>query len=302
MIVRYFNQTKPINLILLSLVLSIFIILSFYLNSNLIFSLENIGVLLILLLNYLLFNYISKNRLTAVDKDYHILFYVLLSSLFILNFNNIQILFAQMLLLFAINEIYKLNSKEINPKKSLFNIGVLIGVSACFFALSSLFLFIVFLAVIIFNHIQWRSFIIPIIGFLVPFILLFLLKDLFGISWLNNIQVEFGFSTPTLFNKFSLKIISGILLLLLTVALVKVSTNLNTELIFYKDYHILIIIQLLIAISMLFLTKENNSTSLSFLIYPISVIFANAIPFVKKKWLANILIFVLLALIVFIYL
>ena len=85
MIVSYFNNTKPINIAFLSIILSILIFLSFFLTENAIFSIQNFTKWLILLFSFILFNFIVKGKLVS-EKDFGILFYVLLSGIFFVSF------------------------------------------------------------------------------------------------------------------------------------------------------------------------------------------------------------------------
>ena len=86
--------------------------------------------------------------------------------------------------------------------------------------------------------------------------------------------------------------------MLIISSLVIISINLSTELVYYKKYHFLIIIQLLIAILILFFVPNKDGSEMIFVLFPISILLGNAIPLINKKWIGNLIIFLFILLIV----
>ena len=178
MIVGYFKNTKPINIVFLSLILSLLIFFSFFLTDTFIFSLENIGKFFLLLLSFFLFNKISKPQIISSETDYGILFYVIISSILYVSFYDIKIILANLLLLLALQQLFELESSEVNEKKKLFNFGFLLALTNFFFPLMILFYVLCIVAVFVFNKINWRNFLIPIVGFLSPIFCAFIFSNM----------------------------------------------------------------------------------------------------------------------------
>lgn len=298
MIVGYFKNTKPINIVFLSLILSLLIFFSFFLTDTFIFSLENIGKFFLLLLSFFLFNKISKPQIISSETDYGILFYVIISSILYVSFYDIKIILANLLLLLALQQLFELESSEVNEKKKLFNFGFLLALTNFFFPLMILFYVLCIVAVFVFNKINWRNFLIPIVGFLSPIFCAFIAEDLFGLTLIDNLFSSTLVSTPFLLSTSILQITSIILLLLVSLALIKISFNLSLELVHYKNHHVFIITQFIIALVIMILYNNKNGSELLFLVFPISILLANYISLIKKKWIANTLVYMLIVLMI----
>ncbi len=302
MIVKYFNHTKPINFVFLSILLSVFVLISLYLKHSLVFTSNNtIGVFL-LLASFFLFNFISKKWLTSSDKDFGILFYVLLSGLFYVPTENNSLLISNFLIYLALIQIFNLKNKEINVKKQLFNSGLLIGIASLFYPLSFLFLGVVLVSVFVFNHISWRSIIIPFIGFIVPFLFIYILKDLFGIVLFTKLYPLFTLSLPYLFQSTILSISSGVLLLLGLASMLLIISKINTDFVFYRGFNSIIISYLIISLFILLFDENKNGSELIFILLPLSILLANALSIVRSQWISNSLVFIIIGLIILNYL
>jgi len=302
MIVKYFNHTKPINFVFLSILLSIFVLISLYLKHSLVFTSNNtIGVFL-LLASFFLFNFISKKWLTSSDKDFGILFYVLLSGLFYVPTENNSLLISNFLIYLALIQIFNLKNKEINVKKQLFNSGLLIGIASLFYPLSFLFLGVVLVSVFVFNHISWRSIIIPFIGFIVPFLFIYFLKDLFGVVLFTKLYPLFTLSLPYLFQSTILSISSGVLLLLGLASMLLIISKINTDFVFYRGFNSIIISYLIISLFILLFDENKNGSELIFILLPLSILLANALSIVRSQWISNSLVFIIIGLIILNYL
>ncbi|HIE45137.1 MAG TPA: hypothetical protein EYP87_02960 [Flavobacteriaceae bacterium] len=298
MIVSYFNNTKPINIAFLSIILCVLIFLSFFLTENAIFSIQNFIKWLILLFSFILFNFIVKGKLVFSEKDFGILFYVLLSGVFFVSFLDLNKIIANFTLMFALNQLYNLGNKEVNKTKKLFNNGFLIGIATIFFPLTILFIILSFIAIFVFNKISLKTLLVPVIGFILPFFFVFVLKDLFDIVIIDSYNYNLDFSLPYIFSSSVLEITSVFIIILIISSLAIILINLSTELVYYKKYHFLIITQLLIAILILFFVPNKDGSEMIFILFPISVLLGNYIPLIKKKWMGNLIIFLFILLIV----
>ncbi len=301
MIVSYFNNTKPINLLFLSVILNILILISFFLQGNEIISVINVLKINFILLSFFLFKFVTKQKILSSEKDFGLFFYVLWSGLFYYSFDDLYKIIAHFLLLISLYQLYQISNKNVNEKEKLFNNGFFLGLASLFYPLSIFYILLSFIAIIIFNKLNWRTFLIPIIGFAIPIFLVLVIKDLFGIVLFENFYPEFLISKPFLLSSIILKISVLILIFLLFWALSRITISLNSDLLFYKDYHFLILTHLLISITILLLAPNKDGSEMIFLIYPISIILANFIPLLQKKWVANFILLLLIGLLILNY-
>jgi len=301
MIVTYFNNTKPINLLFLSIILNIIVLGSFYLHGEAIFSFINVSKINLILLSFFLFNFITKHKVLSNETDFGLFFYVLLSGYFFYSFNDLYKISAHFFLLISLYQLYVLRNKEVNEKEKLFNNGFFIGLASLFYPLSVFYILLSFTAILIFNKLNWRTIIIPLIGFIIPIFLVLVINNLFQIELFNNLYPEIAFTTPFLISNIVLEIIVVVLVFLLIWAISRITININSELIFLKDYYFLILIHLLISITIILTTPNKDGSEMIFLIFPISIIFANFIPLLQKKWLANLVLLTLIGLLILHY-
>lgn len=282
MLINYFKSTKPINFILLSF-LFVFIIWShLYLENKTLLSTNVIIKLLGLVVSFYLFVFVTKDTLRSSKNDFGILMYVLLTAFFISSID-LNKLGANILITIALYLLYRLKNKNIFVKESVFNIGILLGVSTILYPLSILFLLYSYVIILRFSYVNWRTIIIPIIGFLIPFLILFLFNDQFLLEIaLPNLPV-FSFNMP-----FLQPYLSIFLITLMFWALFSVFSQLNISLLYYKDYFFLMVVHLIIAISFLFLSPNKDGSEFLFLLYPLSSLLANFFTILKNKWLSNI--------------
>lgn len=286
MIVSYFTNTKPINIIFISVLLCFLILSSFYFENSVLLSLMQISKLIIIFFSFFLFIVITKDKLRSSKNDFGVLMYVLLSGIFIGIFQDIYMLISNLFIIITLQQLFKLKNKGVIAKQKVFNAGLLLGVATIFYPLSSLFIFYCYAAILIFNKLNWRLFIIPILGFAIPFLFLYFGRNFININLpFNSATVSLGY--PFLLNN-NILITSIVLVFLFLWALTSVFTHLNIKLLYYKDYHFLVIVQLIITISFLFLSPNKNGAEYIFLLFPLSIVFANFIPLINKKWLGNI--------------
>ena len=298
MIVSYFNNTKPINLLFLSIILNILILLSFFFQGNEIISIINVIKINFILLSFFLFKFITKNKILSSEKDFGLFFYVLISGLFYNSFTDLYKIIAHFLLLIALYQLYEISNKDINEKEKLFNSGFFLGLASLFYPLSIFYLILSLVAIVTFNKLNLRTFLIPIIGYAVPIFLVFVMKDLFGIVLFDLFYPDFSLAVPFLMSSTILLSTSITIIILLVLALLKISISLNSDLIFYKEFHFLMVLHLLISSVILFFSPNKDGSEMIFLIFPISIILANYISLIQKKWVANVILFLLIGLLI----
>ncbi len=189
MIANFFNKTKPINFLVLSILLTIIYIIGIQavvnFNISLHYMLKNIFLLFLLIISIFIINFILRKNVLTDDNSYAILFYILLFGIFPFSFLDGDILVSNFILLFSFRRIYSLRSM-LKPKEKIFDSAFWIGLASLFYVWSFLYLFLLFFAIFIFNKLNWKNFLIPFIGWITPvflfytYLLLFHFLKIFG--------------------------------------------------------------------------------------------------------------------------
>lgn len=301
MIIRYFNRTKPINIVLLAIILLFLALTSFFIKNES-FSFLQVSKFILIFISFVIFKISTTNKLVPSETDYGIFFYVLLSGLFLSSFFNLSIIIANLIFMIALMQLHGVGNKEVNEKEKLFNYGFLIGAAHLFFPLVTLYLLLGFIAVLVFNKLNWRTLLIPFIGYIAVLLLLFLLNDLFEIQLVTFSFLKLKMYIPYLFDSLLLIITTAFVLLLIIWSILVIPTSPNPKLVKYKTFHFLIIAQLLITIAfMVIRLGEATDSVIIFAIFPLSILLSNSIPSIRRKWVSNTIVGILILLLVLNY-
>lgn len=292
MIVNFFNRTKPINLVFLSILLFIFYIIaiissngdfsfSFFFNKtiNLFFILSSL-----LALSFI----ISKNSLTK-ESDLGILLYVLLFGAFGAIFFADEFIISHFFLLLSFRRIYSLRTK-LHPKKKLFDSGFWMGIAVIFYPLTVFFILLNIIAIFVYNKIDWKHFLIPFLGFFTP---LFLVYTYFFYydntsSFLQLLDLSVAYSLSYSSTKLIVPIIFVSILGVWSVF--RVSAKYAQESANFKSSWIITIFQLIIAVVIVLLSPNKNGKEWVFVFFPLSLILANNMQLIKRKWLKEVIV------------
>lgn len=174
MIASLFSKTRPINYILILIMLfSCFFVYQFQVPNEDFTSVDlfsKIGVFVLLLFSFFLVNFISlKNTLTQND-NYAILLFLVFILLFPSVLNNIKIVLSNVFLLLALRRLISL--KTLNSSKGkIFDASFWIFLSAIFHFWSILYIVLVFISIIFHSGKEFKNWILPFVSFLCVWIL-----------------------------------------------------------------------------------------------------------------------------------
>ncbi len=298
MIINFFNKTKPINLVFLSGLLIIIRFSNNFIYNEGLLSLNLFLETFILSISLFLFNHIVfKNSLTS-KSDFGILIYVFLIGFFFLEKGNESILFSHFFLLLAYQKIYQLNS-EINTKSILFDSGFWLGIAGLFYPQSSFFILLVLIALLVNNKMNWRNFLMPFLGFSAPIFIFY--TYLFFTNQLHFFNEIISFITSydyTIYNTilFLIPIIYFIFLIIWSI--ITISNKQSQESIEFRINWILVVVHFLIALIIVLTTDVKNGSEMLFLFFPVSIIIANHLRLLSKKWLKRIVLYTFIFLLI----
>ena len=306
MIANFFSKTKPINFLLLSILVAIIFIiavikvnsepLSFYLfakNGLFLF----LSVLSVFILNFI----IRKNGLTE-DNSLAILFFIFMISYFPNIFGNDGLFLSNFILLFAFRRVYSLRS-SLETKEKIFDSSFWIGIASLFYIWSVLFIFMVYAGIVIFRKTDWRNFVIPLIGFITPVFLsytyLLAFDDLtrFYDLW------DFGLSIDITTYVAQKMMIPLVLIGSLTLAAIYPTTKRSLlAKIDFKSTWSLLLTHILVSLLVVLISPVKDGSEFLFLFFPLSILFANFLQVIERYWIREsiIYIFIIAAIINFI--
>ena len=289
MIANFFNETKPINFMVLSIMMFIIYLVSIIFVSSVEFSFffflnKSLYLVLTLFTIFVLDFIIRKNNLTD-DNSNALLFYVIFFGLFPVSLDNTDLLIANLFLLFSFRKIYSLRT-QIATNEKIFDSAFWIGVASMFYVWSFIYIILVYLAIWIFNKSNVRNIFIPIIGFLTPIFLLYVFylmideSPIFISYWYLDFSLNFN-------EYFQYKILIPLVLigiLAITSVFPTTKKSLNAKQDFKTTWNVLML-HIAISLFIVLISSTKNGSEFIFLFFPLSILFANYVQGIEKYWL-----------------
>ncbi len=305
MLTNFFSNSKPFHFILISLLLFV----GYTFHNFQISSYENDFIWLIQLtfkfglyiILMLIFGFIiKKNNLTQINS-YALFIFVCLLLLTPNAFQNSKPILSTVFILLALRRILSFNSKK-NIQKKILDASLWIGIATLFYFWSILFLLVLYAALIQLASKNFKLFLIPIIGMFVVFIIctiyfLYLDNNTYWFTDYENF-ISFDFSSYKLLkNFFSLFVILSMIVL----SLVFKFLNFTKTPLRKKSKYWIIIFTLITGIIIVILTAQKNGIELIFTIVPISILFSNFIEALQRKWVSEVMLWLILIAPIFSY-
>jgi len=298
MITRFFSTSKPIHLVLIS-----FFVLGLFLAVRLSYYYEGISALQIgkevllygitLLSIFVLSFFVNKNNLTKQNS-----FKILLFSLFLAcipaTIEYGSIIVSNVFILFAVRRIISLRS-NLHIKKKLFDAAFWIALASLFYFWAILFLILVFAALIFYSIGQPNNWIIPFTGIITVALMVvsfnIISQNTFGDMNTFIDTVSFDFSN---YNQPNLMVSISVISLVGLWALFFYVKKLQDKSRALRPSFVLILIALIIGITIVVLSPNKNGSEFIFLFAPLAIITTNYIESIKKVWLAELFIWLLI--------
>ncbi|MFY0604555.1 MAG: hypothetical protein JXQ93_11430 [Flavobacteriaceae bacterium] len=308
MLTNFFGKSKPINFLVLFVLMLLYFTLAFLetfstINVTFDFILMKISYFFLILLFCFIYGFIlSKNKLT-LDNSFGYFILVALFGFFPEIYSHLDALIFNIIVLVFIRKILSFRTSKSFFQK-LFDSGLWIGILFIIEPFSLLFGVLIYVSVSLFQKTNYQTILIPLIGFMVPLILYFtycLWIDAIGdfkalFYWYSSFDVTLylsnDFSIPIIFIGF----ISLLALIFKTPKVFLIRGN-------YRKYWILITITFFTAICYITLKNNKEGDELLILFFPASIMISNWIESFKSRFLKEMILisFVILPLILFIF-
>jgi len=305
MIANFFNKTKPINFLVLSVLMALVYIIGIQATTNddltFYYILKKTSLLFLLTMSIFIINFILRKNILTDDNSYTILFYILLFGIFPFSISDGNILVSNFILLFSFRRIYSLRSM-LKPKEKIFDSAFWIGFASLFYLESFLFIFLLLFAIFIFNKLTWKNLLIPFIGLITPIFLfytyLLLIDDLtfFNNYWKLDLNFDY-------YNYLDYKLLVPISFLLFFgfFAIPPITKKNLLAKIDFKSTWFILLAHIATALVIVLISPMKNGSEFSFLFFPLSILYANYIQITEKYWLKELVLFNFIILYIVVY-
>lgn len=301
MIANFFNQTRPINFLVLSvLVAIIFLIAVFNANVesiNLVFLLKNGMFLFLAVLSVFVLNFIIRKNALTEDNSYAIFLFIIMCSYFPEVFISEGIFLSNFILLLAFRRTYSLRS-SIQTKEKIFDSAFWIGIASLFYVWSLIYLILLYAAILIFRKIDWRNFLIPIFGVFTPIFLSYTYLLAFDdIERFNNmwaLKFDLNFSVYNSGHFIFPLVLIGIVSLVAIFPTTKRSLLAKID---FKATWTLLLSHIGVSLLVVLIAPEKNGSELIFLFFPLSALLANYLQVINRYWVKEMILYLFILMI-----
>lgn len=305
MLASLFSKTKPINYVILTILL-VFTFVSYQFYNQKVPStgyeiFKTVTTLGFLVLSLILTQFIvQKNRLVK-DNAYVPLLYVSFLIMFPTTLLNVKVVIANFFILLALRRLFSLHSLK-SPQEKLFDASLWILVAALFHFWSLFFLVLLFFAVAFYVGRDYRNWFIPVIALLAVFIFLSIYLILVGETYSEWIQSKIAISLDftnfsNVYENIALAVFTSIALLFFFTEVV----NLKSKQFNMQSSYKKIIIAFLIGVAVYVVSEDKNNGSILFTFFPLAVLGSNYIEIIPQKWRKEFVVYGVLGLSFFFY-
>ena len=307
MIANFFGKSNPANFIIIfGLFLSFFLAMFFTEpkthNLETYGMLWNLSILGLFILLFFFFNFIlAKNKLTLYNS-YGFLFFVLLFGIFPFAIFDRQELIINVILLIMLRRVYSLRTPKAIIKK-MFDSGFWLAILFILEPFTLVYGILLYISILLFQKLNFRTFLIPIIGFLAPLICYFsycfwtdnLSEFLHLFTWYTDYDFSFYSSNKVMIPLLFLGAITVFFILFKTPKVFLVSGN-------YRKFWSLTILNLAVSIGFIILSKDRTGAELMCAFFPIAIILTNGVEGFSKRFFQNVILgfFLLIPVVLFI--
>lgn len=294
MITAIFNKSKPINLVITTLLVVLgFTIANFKIPQNFSWNhfLLNIGVVLLAVFSTLLVDFIVKKNAISEQNSYVVLFYSIFFFCFWSQQENYYLLVSNVFVLLALRKIISLKTQT-NTTKKIFDAALWICVASLFHYWAILFFIVLYLGITLYSSDYYKNWLVPIISVFVVFIIAYALQLITSRQWFSfeKIIIERGFhefNSPI--NIATISFFSALLIIAVTFLSPSVKQKLQKN----KLSYVVLLFALLIAVIILLLAPHKNNEMLVYVYFPLAALFTVVYEQISKKWLQTSLLYVI---------
>ena len=212
-------------------------------------------------------------------------------------------LIASLFIVIAIYQIFNLYMEK-EAYSKIFNISILLAIGSLFYFEIIVLLIFLWLTFNIYRIYFWREWVIPILGFLTVYLFLavyYFWTDQLGPAiehYHSHLKAFYYFKFNFTLNYFSITVNAAVYLLALA-SLINLVARLNEYTISVRKHYLSSVILLFITFLIILLVGSADSTNISLLLIPMSIIISGYLMRLRKAFWVDVYIWLLLTLILF---
>ena len=288
MITSVFSKSRPINYIIVTLLLIVCFSLYQFRMSGLDLSglqiAEKIGILLLLIGSLLLTNFITKKNGLSKDNSYTFLLFFLFLILFPSTLSDLKLILANGFILLALRRLISMHSM-ITPKEKIFDASLWIFAASLINFWCILFMLLVFISIILHVSRDYRNWIIPFIAFFTVVVLAVMGALAFYPDFLkeypNQIVIDLKLNDiTTVFQNVAVAIYVLVALVAFVTMLFILQSKLSNLISSYRK----VIFAFIIGLAVFFLTPNKHNSYLIYTFVPVAIMLTNYLETIKKFW------------------
>lgn len=284
----FFNKSKPIHYIVLSmLLLLIFTASRFQEGQNGRYAtsiLEQFGVFMALLVSVFVFDFFAtRNKLTQ-KNSFKILLYLVFLAILPMVIMHGNVVFANLFIILALRRILSLRSHR-EVKKKLFDAAFWIALASLFYFWSILFFVLLFSSLLVYSFTDIKNYIIPLTGIATVLVITVCYRIIMGIDIFEGIshigQYSLDFSTLN-----TKRVIVGATVMFSfgLWSFFYYLKNIKSKMKSHRPTFKLIAISAIVAIAIVILAPYKNGSEFVFTFAPLAIIITNYIEVISEKW------------------
>jgi hypothetical protein len=300
MLANFFGKSKPVNFVFIIVLFLVYNFLDVFVINSSSFELKSIVNNLILFPGFLFMFFlyvfiITKNKLTF-DNTYSFLLIVIGVGCLPIFKTNYFVVGEYIVLLLLFRRIYSLRTQKSIYQK-LFDSGLWLGILFLLSPINILYVVLIYCAISLYTEPTVRTVFIPVLGFVSPLILFFtyhFVNDTAEVFYrIFDINVDISY---TFYNLLTYKLQLGVFGILTLISVLLKSSDIFSVSNTFKKSWGLLIIHFFIAVFYILLIENKSGFELFSLLIPSTIIIANWVQSVKKKFLIDVVLIVLLIL------
>ena len=284
----FFNKSKPIHYIVLSmLLLLIFTASRFQEGQNGRYAtsiLEQFGVFMALLVSVFVFDFFAtRNKLTQ-KNSFKILLYLVFLAILPMVIMHGNVVFANLFIILALRRILSLRSHR-EVKKKLFDAAFWIALASLFYFWSILFFVLLFSSLLVYSFTDIKNYIIPLTGIATVLVITVCYRIIMGIDIFEGIShiLQYSLDFSTLNTK---RVIVGATVMFSfgLWSFFYYLKNIKSKMKSHRPTFKLIAISAIVAIAIVILAPYKNGSEFVFTFAPLAIIITNYIEVISEKW------------------
>ncbi len=292
MITAIFNKSKPINLVLASLMLFFgFLMVQFQTIEILSVSafIYKFGLILLVILSALVVDFIVKKNALSGQNSFVIFFFAMFFFYFWGSNNDFRLILANLFILLALRKIISLKS-QIATTKKIFDAALWICVASLFHFWSILFMLVLYLGIMLYVSNYYKNWLVPLVGAFVVFMIVSGYELIVNNRFFNFSNTLISTDYTSLNSSFNW--MTGIFFAtILIVSLIFLPSRIRLKLQKNKLSYLILIVALIIGIVLFLISQNKSSAMLIFIYFPLAILFTSFFEKITKPILQSVLLY-----------